>query len=162
MPVTSTSRKKLSDLLKAEDTFATNNAVDFNYATVDVGGTGTVDNIGVALIWNNTNTQFEKYVAQDIAAAITTGGSPLKEGSVVALSVGSYQGKGENYEDTDLAEADAKMTVLYRGDAAVVNEGIIWNGAASGAQTAFLAQLEKQRITTVAQATDAAATYLEA
>lgn len=159
MPVTSTSRKKLSDLLKGEDTFAMDNAVDFNYDTVDVGGTGTVDNIGVALIWVNANSQFEKYVAQDIAATITTGGSPLKDGSVVALSVGSYQGKGENYEDTDLAEADAKMTVLYRGDAAVVNEGIIWNGAAAPAQAAFLAQLEAQRITTVKQADDAAVTY---
>ena len=159
MPVTSTSRKKLSDLLKGEDTFAMDNAVDFNYATVDVGGTGEVDNIGVALIWVNANLQFEVYVAQDIATAIATGGSPLKDGSVVCLSVGSFQGKGENYEDTDLAEADAKMTVLYRGDAAVVNEGIIWNGAAAPAQAAFLTQLESQRITTVEQASDAAVTY---
>jgi hypothetical protein len=159
MPEISKSRKKLSDLLKAEDTFATDNAVDFNYDTVDVGGTGEVDNIGVALIWNNSTSQFEKYVAQNITSVISTGGSPLKDGSVIALSVGSYQGKGENYEDTDLADANAKMTVLYRGDAAVLKEGIIWNGAASGAQTAFLAQLEKQRITTATEATDAAVTY---
>lgn len=160
MPTLSTSRKLLSELIAAEDTFAMDNAVDFNYATVDVGGTGTVDNIGVALIWNNTNSQFEKYVAQDIAATITTGGSPLKDGSVVCVSVGNSQGKGFNDEDTDLAGTAPKMTVLYRGDAAILNEGVIWNGADAGAQTAFLAQLEAQRITTTKQAADAAASYL--
>ena len=136
------------------------NAVDFNYATVDVGASGTVDNIGVALIWNDTTSEFEPYVAQTIATVISTGGSPLKDGSVVALSVGNYQGKGFNDEDTDLGGTAPKMTVLYRGDAAVLEEGIIWNGADAGAQAAFLAQLEAQRITTTKQAADAAASYL--
>jgi len=160
MPTVSTSRKLLSELIAAEDSFAMDNAVDFNYATVDVGASGTVDNIGVAMIWNNSTSEFEPYVAQVIATVISTGGSPLKDGSVVALSVGNYQGKGFNDEDTDLGGTAPKMTVLYRGDAAVLEEGIIWNGADAGAQTAFLAQLEAQRITTTKQAADAAASYL--
>jgi len=160
MPDISVSRKLLSSLLVAEDSYSNENAVDNSFATVDVGGTGTVDNIGVALIWVNANSRFEKYVAQDIAAAITTGNSPLKDGSVIALSVGEYQGKGLNYEDTNLADADAKMTVLYRGDANILTDGIIWNGADATAQGLFLAQLEKQRITTSAKATVVTPTYL--
>ncbi len=161
MPVVSTSRKLESELLAGVDTFAYENAVDFNFQTVAVGGTGKVDNIGVALIYVAGNSRFEPYVAQgDIAAAITAGGSPLKDGSVVAVSVGNYQGKGFNDEDTDLAVAGSKMTVLYRGDAAILNEGVIWNGADAAAQAAFLAQLEAQRITTTNQAADAAASYL--
>jgi hypothetical protein len=160
MPVVSTSRKLESELLAGVDTFAYENAVDFNFQTVAVGGTGKVDNIGVALIWVDGNSRFEPYVAQNIATAISTGGSPLKDGSVVAVSVGNYQGKGFNDEDTDLAVAGSKMTVLYRGDAAILNEGVIWNGAAAPAQALFLAQLEAQRITTTNQAADAAASYL--
>lgn len=160
MPTLSTSRKLLSELIAAEDTFAMDNAIDFNYATANVGGTGSVDNIGVALIYVTGNSRFEPYVAQDITAAITAGGSPLKDGSVIALSVGNSQGKGFNDADTDLAGTTPKMTVLYRGDAAILNEGVIWNGADAGAQTAFLAQLEAQRITTTKQAADAAASYL--
>lgn len=168
MPTGSTSRKKLSEVLTAMSSFSSTNAVDFNYATVPVGGTGTVDNYGVALIYVAGNSRFEPYVAQgDIAAAITAGGSPLKDGSVVAVSVGDFQGKGFNEEDTDLAVADAKMTVLYRGDAAILAEGVIWNdadgyGADAAAQAAFLAQLEAQRITTVAKATTVTPTYLSA
>ena len=160
MPTVSTSRKLLTTLIAAEDSFAMDNAIDFNYATIPVGGAVSVDNIGVAMIYVAGNTQFELYVAQDIAAAITAGGSPLKDGSVIALSVGNYQGKGFNDEDTDLTVADTKMTALYRGDAAILAEGIIWNGADAGAQTAFLAQLEAQRITTTELAADAAASYL--
>ena len=155
----SSSRKLFSSLVKAESTFAMDNGVDFNYATAPVGGTGSVDNIGVALIWVTGNSRFEPYVDQSIGDAITAGGSPLKDGSVVALSVGNYQGKGFNDKDTDLAASGAKMTVLYRGDTAILKEGIIWNGADASAQSAFLAQLEKQRITTTEQATDAAVTY---
>jgi hypothetical protein len=160
MPTVSTSRKLLTALITAEDSFAMDNAIDFNYATVDVGASGSVDNIGVAMIWNNSTTEFEPYVAQVIATVISTGGSPLKDGSVIALSVGNYQGKGFNDEDTDLGGTTPKMTVLYRGDAAVLEEGIIWNGASAGLQTAFLVQLEAQHITTTELAADAAASYL--
>jgi hypothetical protein len=162
MPTTSTSRKKLSEVLTAQSSFAVVNAVDFNYASVEVGSTGSVDNYGVAFIYVAGNTQFEPYVAQDIAAAITAGGSPLKDGSVIAISVGDFQGKGFNAADTNLADTDAKMTVLYRGDAAILKEGIIWNGADAAAQLLFLAQLEAQRITTVAKATSVTPTYLSA
>jgi len=159
MTVTSTARPILSDYLKGCSDFSSANKVRYNFATVDVGGTGSVGNIGIPLIWVNANSQFEVYVAQDIAAAITTGGSPLPDGSVIAVAVGDYSGLGANYEDTNLAAADAKMTVLFRGDAAGVDSGFVWGSANGAAQTAFKAQLEAQRITTIDNATVVAPTY---
>lgn len=159
MPVTSTARPILSDYLKGCSDYASNNKVRFNFATVDVGGTGSVGNIGIPLIWVNANTQFEVYVAQNISTAISTGGSPLPDGSVIAVAVGDYMGVGENYEDTDLTTADAKMTVLFRGDATGVESGFVWGSADATAQAAFKAQLEAQRITTIDNATVVAPTY---
>ena len=159
MSVTSTARPILSDYLKGCSDYASNNAVRFNFATVDVGGTGTVGNIGIPLVWVDGNSQFEVYVAQNIATAISTGGSPLPDGSVIAVAVGDYMGVGEDYENTDLTAADAKMTVLFRGDASGVDSGFVWGSANGTAQTAFKAQLEAQRITTIANAAVVAPTY---
>jgi hypothetical protein len=149
MPVNATGRKYLTDLLKGVSTFHEDTAIRFNYATVTLGGAATdVDPIGTPVIWVDGNSQFEVYVAQDIDAAITTGGSPLPDGSVIALTVGDEFGVGFNKHDLDLT-TDPLATVLFRGDAGIVNEGIEWGLAAAPAQALFLAQLENQRITTV-------------
>ncbi len=149
MPVNSTGRKYLTDFLKGVSTFHEDTATRFNFDTVDVGGTLTVDNIGVPMIWVNGNSQFEVFIAQDIATAIATGGSPLKDGSVIGFTVGQAAGVGFNKADTDLSVADTQMTLLYRGDASVVNDGIEWGTAAAPAQALFLAQMEAQRVTTI-------------
>lgn len=159
MPVNGTGRKYLSELFKGVAPFAQLNGVRFNFATVDVTGSDSVDNIGIPLIWNNTSSHFEVYVAQDIDTVISTGGSPLPDGSVLGLSVGNFAGLGNNEADTDLSDSDAQMTLLYRGDAAIVEDEIIWGSAAGPAQTAFLAQLENQRITTVDNATTVTPAY---
>jgi hypothetical protein len=152
MPVNATGRKYLTDLLKGVSTFHDDTHIRFNYATVTLGGTATdVDPIGTPVIWVDANSQFEIYVAQDIAATITTGGSPLPDGSVIALTVGDEFGVGFNKHDLDLND-DPDATVLFRGDAGVVDEGIEWGTADATAQAAFWAQLEKQRITRVANA----------
>ena len=126
MPVNATGRKYLSDLMKATDTFAEETAVRFNFDTVLVGGSGTIDNVGIPLIWNNVASRFEVYVAQVIATVIATGGSPLKDGSVICVSVGSKFGVGFNKADTDLT-ADVNMTALYRGDAVAAIVGVVWS-----------------------------------
>jgi len=159
MPVNSTGRPILSDLVKGYANFGNENAVRFNFDTVAVEGAGTTDNIGIPLIWDNASGKFEVYVAQVIATVISTGGSPLKDGSVLGLSVGDKLGLGMNKEDTNLADAAAQMTILYRGDAAISETGLVWGSADAGAQTAFLAQLELQRITTVDNATVVSPTY---
>lgn len=151
MPLNGEARKYLSDLVKGVSTFAEDTGIRFNYDTVTVEGTGSVDNIGIPVIWDNVAGSFEVFVAQDIPTVISTGGSPLPDGSVIALTVGNGLGLGLNPSDTDISSG-ALMTVMYRGDAGIVNEGIEWGTAAAPDQAAFLAQLEEQRITTVANA----------
>lgn len=159
MPVNSTGRKYLTDLLKGRDSFNTDNAVRYEFDTQVVTGAGAVDNIGIPVIWNDGSGYFEPYVAQDIAAAISTGGSPLADGSVIALTVGSAFGLGHNKEDTDISVADTEMTLLFRGPSAVVNEGVVWGAAAAPAQALFVAQLEAQGITFIDNAEVVSPTY---
>lgn len=162
MPVNATQRKTISDLIKGVMDFEDETKTNFNFATVTVGGSATIDNIGIPVIWVNANSQFEVYVAQDIAAAISTGGSPLPDGSVIGLLVGDNFGVGFNKADVDLSEGDVERTILYRGDVTVVDDGygITWGSAAAPAQAAFLAQLQEQRITTIDSATAVTPTYV--
>ena len=158
MPVNATGRKILSDLVKAMDDLSSKTAVQFNTATITVGGTGSIDNIGIPVIWVDGNSRFEVYVAQNIATAIATGNSPLKDGSVIAMVVGSALGTGLNKADTDIS-TDTEVTALFRGDAAIVDEGIDWGSANGTAQGLFLDQLELQRITTIDNAEVVSPTY---
>lgn len=159
MPTNATQRAYLSDLIAGTSTYEDDTKTNFHYASVNTGGTATIPCIGVPLIWVNANSQFEVYVAQDIAAAITAGGSPLPDGSVVAVMVGNNFGLGFNKADIDLSAGDVNTTVLYRGDATIKNDGMVWGTAAAPAQAAFLAQLEAQRITTIASATEVTPSY---
>ena len=160
MPVNATQRKILSDLLKGVMTYEDDTKTNFNYDSVTVGGTATIGNIGVPVVWVDGNSRFEVFIAQDIAAAIATGTSPLVDGSAIGLLVGSEFGSGFNKADTDLSAGDVTKTILYRGDATVVDAGIEWGTAAAPAQALFNAQLEAQRITTIDNATVVTPTYL--
>lgn len=151
MPVNAVGRKYLTDLVKGLDSFHEDTFIRYNYATVTLDGTGEIDPIGTPFIWNDTTTEWEVYVAQDIAAAITAGGSPLPDGSVIALTVGDEFGAGFNKHDLDLTTSPV-ATVLFRGPAGIVDAGIEWGAAAAPAQEAFLAQLEVQHITTIENA----------
>ena len=206
MPVNATARKFLTDLVKAVDTFHEDNAVRFNYATVGVEGTGSIDNIGIPLLWDNTTTSFlvlaapadwaatTAYVLGDIVkpttrdgneyvctVAGTSGGSEptfsLTEGSEtvdatvewtarpaysgkdtnstltnksrIAVTVGDLFGLGFNKKDTALSATPANMTAIFRGDAALINDGMIWGSVAAADQAEFLTALEEYGITTI-------------
>tara|TARA_R110002020_G_scaffold237085_5_gene449374 strand:- start:2398 stop:2901 length:504 start_codon:yes stop_codon:yes gene_type:complete len=162
MPVNAEGRKYLTELLAGYSSYSDDTATNFNFDSVTVGHATpalTVDNIGTPLIYVNANSRFEIYVAQDIAAAISTGNSPLPDGSVICLSVGSALGLGLNKKATDIGTADTLLTALYRGDASVLDSGIDWGTANQAAQDAFWAQLEAQRITVAAEATEVEPAY---
>jgi len=159
MPTNATQRAYLSDLLAGTSTYEDDTKTNFHYASVNVGGSTTIGQIGIPVIWVNGNTQFEVYVAQSIATAISTGGSPLPDGSVIGIVVGDNFGLGYNKADINLASGDVNMTVLYRGDATILNGGMVWGSADATAQGLFLAQLQKQRITTIASATTVTPSY---
>lgn len=71
MPVNATARKFLSDLLKAADTFTEESAVRFNFETVGVEGTGSIDNIGIPLLWSEATASFVVFAANADWAALT-------------------------------------------------------------------------------------------
>lgn len=71
MPVNATARKFVSDLIKAADTFAEESAVRFNFDTVGVEGTGSIDNIGIPLLWSETTASFGVFAANADWVALT-------------------------------------------------------------------------------------------
>lgn len=206
MPVNSTGRKYLTDLLKGRDNFSTENFINFEFLTAPVTGSGDVDNIGIPLIWEEATDSFIEFVANldwvlstvyavgDIVKpavqdgneyVCTTAGtsdsseptfiqtpgsetvdntvvwtarpayardvnssSTLPNKSRIAVTVGSAFGLGHNKADTTLSVTDANMTVIYRGPAALINEGFIWGSVAAADQAEFLTALEVFGITT--------------
>lgn len=210
MPVNATARKFLTDLLKGADTFAEESAVRFNFDTIGVEGTGSIDNIGIPLLWSEATASFivlaapadwaattayalgdivkpatrdgNEYVcsiagtsgaseptfattvgaetadatatwtARKAYATDTAGTTPLKNKSRIAVTVGGAFGVGFNKADVALSATPVNMTVIYRGDAALINEGFVWGSVDAADQAEFLTALEDVRITTISNA----------
>lgn len=210
MPVNATARKFLTDLVKAVDNFAEDTAVRFNYATVGVEGTGSIDNIGIPLLWSEATASFivlaapadwvtvtvyavgdiikpttrdgNEYVctvagtsgaseptfittigSETVDATVTwtarkaysidtAGTSPLAGKIRIAVTAGDLFGVGFNKKDTALSATPVNMTAIYRGEAALINEGFIWGSVAAADQAEFLSALEDVRITTISNA----------
>jgi hypothetical protein len=217
MPVNATARKFLTDLIKAVDTFSEDTAVRFNFETVGVEGTGSIDNIGIPLIWSEATDSFivlaapadwaatTVYALGDIVkpatrdgneyvcsiagtsdaaeptfattvgaetadatvtwttrkayASDTAGTTPLNNKARIAVTVGDLFGVGFNKQDTALSATPVNMTVIYRGEAALINEGFIWGSVAAADQAEFLSALEDVRITTIDNATVVTPTF---
>lgn len=163
MPVVanSTIRKRLSELIKGYDTFQDDAGVNFNFAIVDVKGTLAVDPIGTPLVWNNTTSSFEVYIAQDFSS-ITT--SPLPDKTPICITVGDHRGRGFNDSDVQLISGTAtKMCVIFRGTAAISEAGLDWNAGTNATnQGLFKTKLEQQRIAVVTDADTVNPTYVTA
>lgn len=161
MPILSTSRPILSDLLKGCSDYSSKSATRFNFATVgNVNSSATIDNIGFPLVWDDTTSRFQEFSnTGQIAAAITANTSPLPNAAPVCVTVGGRSGLGENYEDTDL-NLTHKLTVLFRGDATVVKEGFNWVAAGGADQLEFYKQLEKQGIAVITDAPESTPTHV--
>lgn len=160
MPINATQRGFISNLVAGVSSYEEDTKTNFNLETILVGGTAAIGAIGIPVIYNEATEVFNVYVAQSISGAITAGGSPLPDGSVVGVLVGDRFGFGFDKQDVTLTADGVPMTVLYRGDATILNSGMVWGTADATAQAAFLAQLEQQRITTIETATVVTPTYL--
>lgn len=156
MPILETTRKKESELVKAFDKMGHQQGVVVSFATVDVKGSTTIEPIGTPLVWNNTTSAFEVYVAQDISAVAGT--PALPDGSPICVTVGTKEGHGVNRADVTLTSTATPMTVMFRSGA-VVNEGIEWGTAVAGDQAEFVLQLEKQGVVVIDAATTATPSY---
>jgi hypothetical protein len=156
MPVIYEERKVVSELVKAIADFENIGAVDYNFSRVGCIGSTTIEAIGVPMVWDSVNSAFEVYVAQ----SIPTTDSLLPDGAPVCLVVGQREGYGVNTADVTLSATAQELTVLFRGKASIVNEGITWGAVTAPNQALFLTALEKQLIAVTTSATSANPAYV--
>lgn len=180
MPLVNESRKHLTDLLKGFTKFQYDAPVNYHFATVNVKGSGDVENIGTILSWEESQDAFvvltanvdradsTAYVVGDVVKPLTQDGfeyvcvtagtsgaseptfvaiegaitkdntvewmarqpysadqtSPLPNKASICITVGAKEGVGFNKVDTTLSATAEKMTVLFRGQAGIVEQGI--------------------------------------
>lgn len=89
------------------------------------------------------------WTARKAYSADAATSTPLKNKSRIAVTVGDAFGIGFNKIDTALSATPANMTVIYRGQAALITEGFIWGSVAAADQAEFLTALEDVGITTI-------------
>jgi len=83
--------------------------------------------------------------------------SPLPDGTVICITVGAKEGVGFNIEAVTLSSSATEMSVLFRGEAAVVDGGLIYG---TGVEAETNRALEMNGIVVVAAATNVVPTYL--
>ena len=156
MPLLSTERKVFTEVVKGVAEFENISGVDYNYARAACEGSAAIEPMGVPMVWVAASDAFEVFVAQ----AIPTVDSSLPDGSPVCIVVGQKEGRGVNKADVTLSSTSQDLTVLYKGAAVIVSEGVTW-GSISGANKAlFLKALAKQDILSTTSATVADPAYV--
>ncbi len=149
MPDVGTDNKYLSELIAGPVPFASSDHANFYTARVTVeaisgGGDLSLDPVGTPLVYDAVNTVFVPYVAQDISAVST---SSLPDESPVCILIGPAEGAGLASENIAIADdSTAEVTVLYRGQLAIKDDGMAWGAITAPNQAEFIAQLEKQKI----------------
>ena len=83
----------------------------------------------------------------------------LPDGSEIAVLIGAKEGAGVNTTDTTIGTTAVSMPMLYRGPAAVVEDGFTWGSVAEADQDEFYAALEKKGITVITSGTTVAPTF---
>lgn len=89
------------------------------------------------------------WIARKAYAADAASSSTLKNKSRIAITVGDEFGVGFNKNDLILDAVAVNATVLYRGEAAILAEGIKFGAVAAADQAEFLAALEDFNITVI-------------
>lgn len=69
MPDVASTRKQLSDLVKGVSQIGGDLGINYNYAMVDVKGSGDIDNIGVPLMWSESDSAFIEFAVNPDWAA---------------------------------------------------------------------------------------------
>ena len=152
MPVVGSSRKKISELLLNTSTFDDEFGLNYHLATVGVEAASNTDEvpIGIPLVYDGTAGAFVRYLAQDISAVTS---SSLPDDSPICIAVGAKEGLGFNKEDVTLSTTATNLTVIFRGPAGLLNEGIDWGSATGPNQIEFRTQMEKQGLSIQTRAT---------
>ena len=143
------SRRILSNTYNSHDNYADLTATNVNFIDgfVTNPSTVSVENIGLVLVWSDSEGNYVPFSDQDIDA--TAGSSAPKGGTAkIAIAVGDRYGVGNNVEDTVLTPsvpAKANMTLLVKGVAAVIKEGL-WKLDETEVDQVVYDQLELQGI----------------
>lgn len=153
-----TYRKRLSEVIAAQDNLLAETGVEWQTGAIPVvAASATVEEpMGIPVVFNGTN--FERYLAQDIAAATAytaEDGASYK----VAIVVGDYQGIGYNHEDVTLNTTPITLTALHTGDAAVYYSGVDFGAATAGDIAEFKAAMASQGVRAVKEAPTVDPTY---
>lgn len=153
-----TYRKRLSEVVAAKTNDLDETGFEWKTGAVPVvAGSATVEEpMGIPVVFNGTN--FERYVAQDIAAATAytaADGASYK----VAIIVGDHQGVGYNHEDVTLNVTATTLTALHSGDAAVLYSGVDFGAAVAGDIAEFKAAMASQGVRIAAEAATVDPTY---
>lgn len=162
MPVLDQGRKYVSEVVAGTGVIEEVNGVDYFYAQVDVkeGQTAgeVVSPVGLPLVYSAGDSAFIPYKDEDIALVTT---SSLPNESPVCIAVGAKEGIGFNKEDITLSGTAVVMTVLFRGSASVIHEGIDYDVSHAASEPAFEVQLEKQNIAVQTQAEEVIPSFTE-
>ena len=150
------SLKQLSSFLARMGVTASGDFGDVCLKTVDVKGSTAISLIGTPVVWVAASTAFEPYVAQTLTGLT----SSLPDQAPIAFIVGNSEGLGHNPGDVTLTSTATKLTVLFRGDASVIETGISWGASSDPQKAAFRVQAEKQGIKIAQAATTVSPSYV--
>ncbi len=131
-----TSRTVLTDVVAGTGAFADEIGVDKNYAAIPVSRASdeTLDVLGLVVIWDNVEASFRAFNDANATIAETTFRSDLPTGSELAVVVSATDyNLGGNEADVTLGTTDTNLMALYRGDAAVKFDGLVFDGTTSAA-----------------------------
>ncbi len=157
MPVVSTTlrRKMLSELLKGTSTFeeATGNNYNFGRVTVYAASNTDMSTVGTVLFWNATADQWQ--IAGNTSTIGTEAAVTLPGDPPLCIVVGPREGRGMAPETVVVGTGGTEVSVLFRGPATVVREGLEYaaQGILSAKQLEIETQLEKQGISVSSTAT---------
>lgn len=120
MPTVGSTRKVLSALVKGYSKFEGDSGVSYHFARVDVEGSGDVDNIGIPLIWSETDSAFIEFTinADWVASATYALGAIVKP-----IAQNGYE-----YICTKAGDADATEPTWPTTTGALETEtaGVVW------------------------------------
>lgn len=155
MPVIATGRKHYSEVVAGTGGFEAERKVDYYFKRVPVRAASATDvePVGIPLVWDNANSAYVVFLAQDISAVTGTN-------YPVAVAVGNKQGLGYNEADVTLNTTAVELTAYIRGEASILEAGIDFGAASAPNIALFKTALEKQGAVFTASAGPVVTSYV--
>jgi hypothetical protein len=131
----------------------------YEYMCMTAGTSHTSEPTWITVI-GGTTTETTGVVWVCRRAYMGDGGPAATAGSEICIAVGAAEGRGFNQTDTTIDTDAVDMTVIYRGPAAVVEDGFTWGDVAEADQDEFYAALDRKGISVIESGTTVAPTFV--